>query len=48
MKNNEVWPWAAVTMTAPYLAYDVVVARHRRAGAHAVGDVPLSNSFLDV
>ena len=34
---------------APYVAYDALVEKHTRAGAHAVGEVKgLSAGFLDV
>ena len=37
-----------VTLRAPYMAYDTVLEAHKKAGAHAVGEVKLSSSFLDI
>jgi hypothetical protein len=40
---------AAIVFEAPYVAYDALVEKHTRAGAHAVGEVKgLSAGFLDV
>ena len=37
-----------VTLRAPYMPYSEVLEAHKKAGAHAVGDVKLSSSFLDI
>lgn len=37
-----------VTLRAPYMAYAAVLEAHGKVGTHAVGEVKLSSSFLDI